>query len=236
MLALAAQIAVDLVATTLREGLGAGIRPPSCCRCSALVYLIDALLAPIGFLAVLATDVHEYAYLLAIAPGALLGLITRERSTRIAHELALERAFRRSTRALDARADDLRRQAGRLQRPDRRVGEAAGTPEDRDALERILLATTVEALQADGGRLSELDDDGTLQPRLAIGADDARAGRPPSGRSARCRTTRSRSASATATCSPSRAPRARSTPSSATCSSTSPRRPRSRSRTSGSRS
>ena len=171
LLALAAQLSTDLVATMLRECLGAGIAPGELLPVLGLVYLIDALLAPIGFLAVLATDVHEYAYLLAIAPGALLGLITRERSSRIAHELALERAFRRSTRALDARADDLRRQAGRLQRPDRRVGEAAGSPEDRNALERILLATTVEALQADGGRLSEVADDGTLQPRLAIGAD-----------------------------------------------------------------
>jgi PAS domain-containing protein len=167
--ALAAQLSTDLVVTTVREGVGAGIAPGELLPVLGLVYLIDALLAPIGFLAVLASDVHEYAYLLAIAPGALLGLITRERSTRIAHELALERAFRRSTRALDARADDLRRQAGRLQRPDRRVGEAAGSPEDRKALERILLATTLEALQADGGRLSELGDDGALQPRLAIG-------------------------------------------------------------------
>ena len=102
----------------------------------ALVYLIDATLAPIGFLAVLASEVHEYAYLLAIAPGALLGLIARERSTRIAHELALERAFRRSTRALDARAEDLRRQAGRLQRPDRRVGESPARRRTAAALER----------------------------------------------------------------------------------------------------
>ena len=120
----------------------------------ALVYLIDASLAPIGFLAVLASEVHEHAYLLAIAPGALLGLIARERSGRIAHELALERAFRRSTRALDARAEDLRRQAGRLQ-----AGESETPPaEDRAALERMLLTTTLEALQADCGRLSELDD------------------------------------------------------------------------------
>ena len=104
----------------------------------------------------------RYAYLLAIAPGALLGLIARERSGRIAHELALERAFRRSTRALDARADDLHRHAGRLAR-----GESA--PEDRARLERILLATTVEALQADAGRLSEIGDDGALHVRLAIG-------------------------------------------------------------------
>ena len=125
----------------------------------ALVYLIDASLAPIGFLAVLASEVHEHAYLLAIAPGALLGLIARERSGRIAHELALERAFRRSTRALDARAEDLRRQAGRLQ------AGAENPPEDRAALERMLLPTTVEALQADAGRLSEIDDDGAPSTR-----------------------------------------------------------------------
>ncbi|HEX6026332.1 MAG TPA: SpoIIE family protein phosphatase [Solirubrobacter sp.] len=167
--AFAAQLATDFVATLLREGIGAQIAPGELVPVLALVYLIDALLTPIGFLAVLATDVHEYAYLLAIAPGALLGLITRERSGRIAHELALERAFRRSTRALDARAEDLRRQAGRLQRPDRRVGETSGSPQDREALERLLLATTVEALQADGGRLSEVGEDGALHPRLSIG-------------------------------------------------------------------
>ena len=36
----------------------------------ALVYLVDGMLAPIGYLAVLASDTHQYAYLLAIAPGA----------------------------------------------------------------------------------------------------------------------------------------------------------------------
>ena len=138
----------------------------------ALVYLIDALLAPIGYLAVLASEVHQYAYLLAIAPGVLLGLIARERSDRIAHELALERAFRRSTRALDARAEDLRRQAGWLQRPERRVGESGAALEDRGELERILLATTIEAVQADGGRLSALDPDGALVARLEIGHED----------------------------------------------------------------
>ena len=92
----------------------------------ALVYLMDATLAPIGFLAVLASEVYEHAYLLAIAPAALLGLIARERSGRIARELELERAFRRSTRALDARAVDVRRQAGRVQSGD-------AEPEDRAA-------------------------------------------------------------------------------------------------------
>jgi PAS domain-containing protein len=169
LLALVAQLCGDFTASTLREWLGSGIAPSELAPVLALVYVIDASLAPIGFLAVLASQVHEHAYLLAIAPGALLGLIARERSGRIAHELALERAFRRSTRALDARAEDLRRQAGRLQ-----AGESESPPaEDRAALERMLLSTTIEALQAECGRLSELDEAGALIPRLTIGDSDA---------------------------------------------------------------
>ena len=134
VLALAAQFAGDLAATSLREWFGARIAPDELLPFMALVYLVDAMLAPIGYLAVLASDTHQYAYLLAIAPGAVLGLLARERSGRIAHELELERAFRRSTRALDARAQDLRRQAGRLQEPDRRMGEArAAAPGPRGA-------------------------------------------------------------------------------------------------------
>jgi hypothetical protein len=157
LLALAAQFGSDIVASTLREYFGAGISPLELFPVLALVYLIDALLAPIGFLAALATEVHSYAYLLAVAPAALLGLIARERTSRIGHELALERAFRRSTRALDARAEDLHRHN------DKR-------PEDRERLERILLATTLEALQADAGRLSEIEN--AVRPRLSIGGHE----------------------------------------------------------------
>jgi serine phosphatase RsbU (regulator of sigma subunit) len=157
LLALAAQFVLDIVASSAREYFGARVSPFEMLPVLALVYLIDALLAPIGFLAALATEVHSYAYLLAVAPAALLGLIARERSTRIAHELALERAFRRSTRALDARADELHRHIDKA-------------PEDRARLERILLATTIEALQADAGRLSEIEN--AVRPRLSIGGHD----------------------------------------------------------------
>ncbi|HWK29185.1 MAG TPA: SpoIIE family protein phosphatase [Solirubrobacter sp.] len=165
LLALAAQLATDVAASTLREWLGAGIAPGELLGVIALVAVIDATLAPIGYLAVLASQTYEHAYLLAIAPGILLGLIARERSERIARELALERAFRRSTRALDARAEELRRHAGRLS------GDPDAPPSDRVAVERMLVATAVEALRADCGRLSELDASGALQPRLTIGGD-----------------------------------------------------------------
>jgi PAS domain S-box-containing protein len=172
LLALAAQFASDIVVTSLREWFGAGIRPSEIVAVLALVYLVDAMLAPIGYLAVLASDAHQFAYLLAIAPGAVLGLLARERSGRIAHELELERAFRRSTRALDARADDLRRVAGRLQRPDRRLAETMPAPQDRAALEWLVLTTVVEAVQADRGRLSALIDE-ELRPRVVIGRSEA---------------------------------------------------------------
>jgi PAS domain-containing protein len=171
LLALAALFATDLAVSSLREWFGARIPPGQLIPFLALVYLVDALLAPIGYLAVLASDTHQFAYLLAIAPGAVLGLLARERSGRIAHELELERAFRRSTRALDARAQDLRRQAGRLQLPERRLGETVPTPQDRAALERLLVSTVVEAVQADCGRLSALVDD-ALSPRVVIGRAD----------------------------------------------------------------
>jgi PAS domain-containing protein len=169
--ALAAQFATDIVVSSLREWFGARIGPGQLIPFLALVYLVDAMLAPIGYLAVLASDTHQYAFLLAIAPGAVLGLLARERSGRIEHELELERAFRRSTRALDARAQDLRRQAGRLQRPERRLAETMPAAQDRAALERLLVGTVVEAVQADCGRLSALVDD-ALQPRVVIGRAD----------------------------------------------------------------
>jgi diguanylate cyclase (GGDEF)-like protein len=170
LLALGAQFAGDLSASTLREWLGAGIPPAALAQVLALVYLVDALLAPIGLLAVLATSAYPYAYLLAVPPGALLALIARERGKRIERELQLGRAHRRSARRLAAQADDLRRQADQLQRAHRRVGDAVASTLDRGALERLLLTTTIEAVQADGGRLSARTPDGPPVARLAAGA------------------------------------------------------------------
>ena len=152
--ALVAQFATDLTASSLREWFGSGIRPGELLPVLGLVYLVDALLSPLGYLAVLASRTYEHAYLLAIAPGAVLGLLAGERSGRIMREVELERAFRRSARALEARTQELRRQAGWLERPERRMGEAVPAPVDRAALEPLLLATVTDAVNADCGRLS----------------------------------------------------------------------------------
>jgi PAS domain-containing protein len=173
-IAAAALVATDLVASSLREWFGAGIRPAALVPVLGFVYLIDAALAPIGYLAVLARDAHEHAYLLAIAPAVALALLALERTSRIAHELELERAFRRATSALDARTQDLRRQCRWLRRPDRRMGEAVPAPEDRATLERELLTAAAGAVHADCGRLSVLAG-GARQTRAVIGSVDTMA-------------------------------------------------------------
>ena len=173
-LAAAALAATDLVASSLREWFGAGIRPAELVPVLGFVYLLDAALAPIGYLAVLARDAHEHAYLLAIAPAVVLALLALERTSRMAHELELERAFRRATSAVDERTQDLRQQCRWLRRPDRRMGEAVPAPQDRATLERALLTAVVGAVHADCGRLSVLAD-GVRQPRVVIGSVDTMA-------------------------------------------------------------
>ena len=166
VLALLAQFGGDFLASTLREWVGDGIPPRTLAPVLAIVYLVDALLSPIGLLAVLASQVHPQAYLLAAAPGALLALIARERRRRIEQELTLARAYRRSTRLLDLQADDLRREAGRL------AGSEDGghaVTLDRKALERLVLKTTIEAVEADSGRLGECGQDGSPRIRMALG-------------------------------------------------------------------
>lgn len=178
LIALLAQFALDFAVSTVREWFGAGIHPRRLGPVLAIVYVVDALLAPIGYLAVLASREHAFAYLLAVAPGALLALIASERRSRIEQDLALGRAYRQSTRSLDEQADVLRRQAGRLEQRPRRVGESVPAGLDRTALERLLLTTAVEAVQADCGRLNLLGDDGSAIEHVVqdgTGADALRA-------------------------------------------------------------
>ncbi len=138
-LALVAQFAVDFAASTLRERLGSGIPPRELTPVLGMVYLVDTMLSPIGFMAVLASETYSYAYLLAVPSGGLLALIAHERGTQIAHELALGRAYRD--------------QAAELRRARLRVGEAVASTLDRGDLEQLLLTTTVEAVEADCGQI-----------------------------------------------------------------------------------
>jgi anti-anti-sigma regulatory factor len=149
-LALAAQFAVDFVVSTLRERLGSGIPVRELAPVLGVVYLVDLMLSPIGFMAVLASDEHPYAYLLAVPPGGLLALFAHERRRRVENELSLGRAYRRVT-------EELRR--ARL-----RVGEAVASTADREGLERLLLTTAVEVVEAESGVLADRLSAGDPEP------------------------------------------------------------------------
>jgi anti-anti-sigma factor len=166
VLALIAQFAVNVGVSAAREWFGAGIHPRELAPVLGTICLVDLLLSPIGFMAVLASQDHAYAYLLAVPPGGLLALIARERQRRTEHELALGRAHQRSAEQLSAQAEELRR--ARL-----RVGEAIASTLDREGLERLLLATTVEAVEAECGRVGAVAIGDTDRFAEVLGAAEA---------------------------------------------------------------
>ena len=155
----------------------------------AHVVLVDACLAPIGFLAGLAASRHAAAVLLVLPLAALLMLLARDRHARI------EQAQSRLELAI--------RERSRLQSAVRRMGDAFAAKLDLDALVDIMLRGSIEAVDADTGCLSLagsaprcLPEDAPEDLRAAL--QDAAAGRdrerrrpsscatPPAGRS-RCR-------------------------------------------------
>ncbi len=94
VLALAAQFACDLLASTLRERLGHEVRPRHMVGVLREVWLVDLLLSPIGLLAALASTVEHYAFLLVLPLGALLNVFARERHERIGTAIELSSAYR----------------------------------------------------------------------------------------------------------------------------------------------
>ena len=93
-LALATQFAGDLCSSTLRELIAHGVAPKLQLGVLREVWLVDALLSPIGLLAALASTVEHHAYLLVMPLGALLAVFARERRERIGTAIELSSAYR----------------------------------------------------------------------------------------------------------------------------------------------
>ena len=142
--ALAAGCAVDLISSLARMQLTAampGLR--ALAGVMVQVWSVDACLAPLGFLAASATE-HGLAAVLFVLPLAvLLWLLARDRFQRI------EQA--------NARLRLVEHERGRLQSAVRRLGDAFAAKLELDGLFEILLHGSIEALDADAGRL-ELTD------------------------------------------------------------------------------
>ena len=105
----------------------------------ALVWVVDACLAPVGLLAAVAAEQGLGAVLLVLPLGALLLVLARDRSARI------EQAHQR--------LELVRQERSRLQSAVQRLGDAFASKLDLDALLEIVLRGSIEALDAGAGRI-----------------------------------------------------------------------------------
>jgi len=131
--------ALDLVSATLRESAIQGIGARVQIRVVAQVWLIDACIAPLGVLVAIAARAQPAAIALLLPLMGLMLLVSRDRNARI------EQA--------QSRLELLARERARLQTAVRRLGEAFAAKLDLAALTEIVLRGSVEALDADAGRL-----------------------------------------------------------------------------------
>jgi putative nucleotidyltransferase with HDIG domain len=106
-LALATQFVGDLANSVLGEWVAHGVRPWLVLTDLREVWLVDALLSPIGLLAAFASTVQPQAYLLVLPLGALLAVFARERKERIGTAIELSSAYRGTALLLgDVLAED----------------------------------------------------------------------------------------------------------------------------------
>jgi diguanylate cyclase (GGDEF)-like protein len=168
--ALAAGCVLDLTCSLVRTRL-TGVVPELDVqmRVIALVWAVDAGLAPLGFLAAIATRQHLVAILLVLPLAFLLWLLARERNERI------DRAHHRLKLVEQERV--------RLQSAVRRLGDAFAAKLELGGLLEILLSGSVDALDAAAGRL-ELTG-GPSPVRLSVGVEGWLDGLEPEGPSGR---------------------------------------------------
>ena len=132
----------------LRELSARGVSPMLQLHVFGLVWVVDACLAPVGFLAAEVAQHDIFAMLLILPPAGLLLLMAGDRRKRI------EQAQHRLEVAV--------RERSRLQAAVRRMGDAFAAKLDMDALVDIMLRGSIEALAADAGRRQA----GHAEPRL----------------------------------------------------------------------
>jgi len=94
LLALAAQFAGDLGSSTARESIAHGVAPRQHLSVMREVWMVDALLSPLGLLAALASTVEHYAFLFVLPLAVLLKRFAGERRERIDQAIELSAAYR----------------------------------------------------------------------------------------------------------------------------------------------
>src|SRR5581483_10343013 len=154
--AIAAGCALDLVSSLVRLRL-TGVVPELKLHIKviAMVWAVDAGLAPLGFLAGMGMRQHPAAILLVLPLVFLLWLMARDRKERI------DRAHHRLKLVEQERV--------RLQSAVRRLGDAFASKLELGGLLEILLHGSIDALDAAAGRL-ELPG-GPTPVRLSVGVE-----------------------------------------------------------------
>ena len=92
--AFAAQIGTDLAATTLAEWVALQIPPRLQIAVLLRVYMVDALLTPVGLMAAFAAEGAAYRALLVLPLIALIGTFAQEREANVVNALQLSDAYR----------------------------------------------------------------------------------------------------------------------------------------------
>jgi diguanylate cyclase (GGDEF)-like protein len=157
---------IDLVMSTLREAAAVGVAPQIQLRVIAVVWLVDACLAPLGLLVAHGARHHPTELLMLLPLTALVVLMDRDRSARIAE------AHRR--------LELVARERTRLQAAVRRLGEAFSAKLDLRALCGVVLNGSIDALGANAGQLVlhvpgsssiyDTEGDAELKPLLDLAA------------------------------------------------------------------
>jgi diguanylate cyclase (GGDEF)-like protein len=146
---------IDLTASTLREWLTETVAPSLQVRVVAVVWAIDACIAPLGLLVASAARTHTLELLLLLPLAAVLMVADHDRRLRIAE------ARNRLRLAV---------QRERVQQAAQRVSDALAAKLDLGALGNVLLEAALHVISADSGYLVL---GGDLQPVFREGAKAA---------------------------------------------------------------
>jgi putative nucleotidyltransferase with HDIG domain len=94
VVAVTAQFALDLAFTIARVRLGTGLELRSLLEEMRAIYVVDALLSPVGFLIALASVQATWAVLAVLPLIGLIAIFAHERDARIENALTLSSAYR----------------------------------------------------------------------------------------------------------------------------------------------
>jgi putative nucleotidyltransferase with HDIG domain len=96
ILALAVQLAFDLLISVGREYLGTGRAPEVHIRELAPVWTMDVLLSPVGMAAALASENRRFAFVLVFPLALLMWVFAQERRARLDQQIETSRTYRRT--------------------------------------------------------------------------------------------------------------------------------------------